>query len=180
MSTSQNRNSEKKNSSKLEVEAKSGQQPDKNTLIKRIAEASSEEEKKRLFSQLPEKTRMTIARSQVFSGPLPPPQQLKEYNDVLPGAADRILKMAERQSEHRQKMEGQVVESNTKNSRLGVIFAFLLGAMIIGGGIYLAAIGHPYGTWFSLGGVVSLVGVFVYGTRSSQKERVKKDKQRKN
>jgi uncharacterized membrane protein len=32
-----------------------------------------------------------------FSGPLPPPEALAKYNDILPGAADRIITMAEHQ-----------------------------------------------------------------------------------
>jgi len=179
MSTSKATNNTDSDNPKMEVDTKGGQQLDEGTILKKIVDASSDEERRRLFDQLPSHVKMTMRRSQVFSGPLPPPKQLKEYNDVLPGAADRILKMAERQSEHRQRMEEQIVNANTKDSHLGVIFAFILGALIIGGGIYLAAIGHPYGTWFSFGGVATLVGVFVYGTRSSQKERIKKNKQRK-
>ena len=40
-----------------------------------------------------------------LSGPLPPPEMLAQYEEILPGAAERILSMAERQAEHRQKME---------------------------------------------------------------------------
>ena len=40
-----------------------------------------------------------------FSGPLPPPNIIKGYEDILPGAADRILSMAENQAKHRQEIE---------------------------------------------------------------------------
>lgn len=33
-----------------------------------------------------------------YSGPIPPPNIIKGYEQVLPGSADRILKMAEKQS----------------------------------------------------------------------------------
>ena len=46
-----------------------------------------------------------IAVSQEFAGPIPPPSMMKQYEGTLPGSADRILKMAENQSEHRQWME---------------------------------------------------------------------------
>ena len=45
-----------------------------------------------------------VIRSE-FSGPIPPPNIIKGYEEVLPGSADRILAMAEKQSNHRQEME---------------------------------------------------------------------------
>ena len=39
--------------------------------------------------------------SRRFSGPLPSPDAFREYEDVLPGAADRILGMAEFQLRQR-------------------------------------------------------------------------------
>ncbi|MBI1739603.1 MAG: DUF2335 domain-containing protein [Acidobacteriales bacterium] len=47
-----------------------------------------------------------------FSGPLPHPEDLAKYEQVLPGSADRIIRMAERQAEHRQNLEKTVVLSN--------------------------------------------------------------------
>jgi uncharacterized membrane protein len=38
---------------------------------------------------------------QSFSGPLPPPEVLKRFDEIVPGAAERIIKMAEAQSEQR-------------------------------------------------------------------------------
>lgn len=47
-----------------------------------------------------------------YAGPIPPPAMLARYNEVLPGAAERILKMAEEQSSHRQYLEKAVVNSD--------------------------------------------------------------------
>jgi uncharacterized membrane protein len=48
-----------------------------------------------------------------FEGPLPHPKILHAYNDILPGAAERILNLLEKQSEHRQSMEkGQLKLAN--------------------------------------------------------------------
>src|SRR5213592_1328991 len=77
----------------------------------------------------------------MFSGPLPPPEVLTKYNEAVPNAAERILVLAERQAEHRQKLEAKVIASNTFNQTLGSIFAFILGLAAIGGGIYLIAMG---------------------------------------
>ena len=50
----------------------------------------------------------------VFRGPVPPPEVLAGYEATLPGAADRILAMAERQSRHRQELETTVVAGESK------------------------------------------------------------------
>ncbi len=51
---------------------------------------------------LPASQRAAIVHAQMeFSGPLPPPQVLGQYDEILPGAAERILRMAEKQQDHR-------------------------------------------------------------------------------
>ncbi len=54
-----------------------------------------------------------------FQGPLPPPQMLREYEDVFSGCADRIVAMAERQSAHRQAMEKVALRQRTRRSVWG-------------------------------------------------------------
>jgi len=49
--------------------------------------------------------RQIVSVSAEFSGPLPRPSVLQGYESVLSGAADRIISMAEKQSEHRKEME---------------------------------------------------------------------------
>ncbi|HEX7002390.1 MAG TPA: DUF2335 domain-containing protein [Trueperaceae bacterium] len=40
-----------------------------------------------------------------YSGPLPPAHELAGYDRVIPNGADRIMAMAEREQEHRHKMD---------------------------------------------------------------------------
>ncbi len=51
----------------------------------------------------------TIVQSEVravsYSGPLPPPEHLAQYNAIVPGAAERILAMAEREQEFQHKAQ---------------------------------------------------------------------------
>jgi len=42
-----------------------------------------------------------------YSGPIPHPNDLARYEEILPGAAERIMKMAELQAEHRRALEIQ-------------------------------------------------------------------------
>ncbi|MFT5891936.1 MAG: putative membrane protein [Dokdonia sp.] len=65
----------------------------------------------------------SITRS--FSGPIPPPDVLNDYNQVIPDAAERILQMAEKQSEHRMFLEKTVIPEQVSQSKRGQIFGFI-------------------------------------------------------
>jgi len=83
--------------------------------------------------------------------------------------------MAEAQSHHRQGIEANVIKSNTRNSILGVIFAFILGLSTILGGVFLAFNGLAWpGALLGSAGLIGLVSVFIYGTRSNKEERATK------
>src|SRR3989338_1832853 len=73
------------------------------------------------------------------SGPLPAPETLQKYNQILPGLADRIVKMAENQSIHRQKLESRVVWFDGFRSTLGLFFGFAIAIGGIVAGEYLIA-----------------------------------------
>ncbi|MGH9278453.1 MAG: DUF2335 domain-containing protein [Acidimicrobiales bacterium] len=65
-----------------------------------------------------------------FSGPLPHPRILREYNEICPGAADRILGMAERQATQRQALERIVVEGKDRRATQGQRIGGALAALI--------------------------------------------------
>jgi uncharacterized membrane protein len=72
---------------------------------------------------------------QIQSGPLPAPEILAGYEQVLPGAAERILQMAEDQQAHRFTMEPKVAATESRNSTLGIGAGFILGMTALIGGI---------------------------------------------
>lgn len=66
-------------------------------------------------------TRTEIAvTAERFAGPLPHPDILERYDKIVPGLAERIVKMAEGQSQHRQGLEHMVVQSNTRAAGPGL------------------------------------------------------------
>jgi len=117
-------------------------------------------------------------QTQVFSGPLPQPEDLAKYDQVLPGAAERILKMAEEQSAHRRSLESKVIESDVRNSRRGSWFGFIIGMTGILVGALLIYLGLPV-TGSILGGtaIVALASAFIYGTSQRRRERTQKYQQ---
>ena len=95
---------------------------------------------------------------------------LAQYEGVFPGCAERIVKMAESQSEHRQHLEKTVIEGNVKAEKRSSIFAFFLGAIAILGGIILIGFGKDVqGLVAIITAIVSLVGVFFYGRWRQEK-----------
>ena len=75
-------------------------------------------------------TRGVQVHGEIHSGPLPAPQILLQYNQIIPGAADRIIVMAEQQASHRQKLEQIVVKSGARDSLLGLIFGLIIGLVL--------------------------------------------------
>lgn len=117
--------------------------------------------------------KVVAARQTVqFSGPLPHPLILEHYNKIVPGAAERILVMAEKQSKHRRELEAKVISSEIKDAKLGLWFGFLIGMSTIMGGVIVMVSGAEIaGGFVSTAGIASLVGVFVYGSRQRRFER---------
>jgi len=112
---------------------------------------------------------------QAFSGPLPHPEILRQFEQVSPGAAERIIKMAEEQSAHRRQLESQVIASDIARSKWGQILGFVIAIF----GLVVSMVIAVYGNAIAgavLGGstIVSLVGAFMYGTNSRKDERVEK------
>lgn len=117
-----------------------------------------------------------------FSGPLPPPDQLEHYERIAPGIAERIVAMAEqhvsmadRQMQHRHGLENRVVDSNIKLAKRGQIFAYSLGVIGLGGGMFLIHAGlELWGGTAFLGSLASLIAVFIYGQKKQEKELTEK------
>ncbi len=82
----------------------------------------------------PAKTKVRVAR---YSGPLPPPSLLQDYEDILPGSAERIFNQFEKQGGHRRKLENRVVWYNVFSGTVGQVMGFLLFGGGIAGSIFL-------------------------------------------
>ncbi|MHB8710486.1 MAG: DUF2335 domain-containing protein [Minisyncoccota bacterium] len=111
-----------------------------------------------------------VARTS-FSGPLPPPEILRGYESVLPGLADRIVKMAENQSVHRQRLESRVIWFDGVRSSLGLVFGLIIALAGIVAGTYLILNGNDTAGLASL--IIPLgviVSAFVYQKRKGSRD----------
>lgn len=73
----------------------------------------------------------------VQQGPLPSPEILKQYEEIHPGATDRIFKLTEKESEHRRQIEMQALKVNGQSLLFGQILSFILLTLVIGAGTFL-------------------------------------------
>ncbi|MCI5131975.1 MAG: DUF2335 domain-containing protein [Candidatus Electrothrix sp. EH2] len=65
-----------------------------------------------LENRIRQETGLVQAASQtMFSGPIPPPTMLREYDAVQEGFADRIISMTEAQQTHRHELETKSVDA---------------------------------------------------------------------
>ena len=118
---------------------------------------------------------VVVQREQSFSGPLPPPEILGRYNDILPGAAERIIQMAEKQAAHRQALETVAISSDASRSKWGQIFGFIVATI----GLVVSCLLGIYGSAITAsvmgaGTLVALVSVFIYGSKTRKNERLEK------
>ena len=120
-------------------------------------------------------TQQTITQV-AFTGPLPHPASLKEYDTVLPGLAERIVTMAEAEARHRHDMDKEaarqnelIIDKEFSERRIGQFMGLGIAAVALGASIFAIAHGAEQAAMV-IGGttVVGLATVFVFG-------RIKKD-----
>jgi uncharacterized membrane protein len=126
-----------------------------------------------------EASRHTLVRTAShYSGPLPPPELLADYDAIVPGAAEAIINTMMRQTEHRMSLERIVIEGDSRRAYLGLGSAFTVAMTVIYLSYQLAMQGHGEASAVVLvADLAALVSVFVYGTSSRKQERLEKAKQ---
>jgi uncharacterized membrane protein len=121
---------------------------------------------------------ISVRKASSFSGPIPPPEILKGYNGVLKNGAERIVIMAENQSNHRMQLEDHAIKEELRQSRLGQVFGFILGLVGFGLATILAMYDHEtIAGIFGTTTIIGLVTVFVLGKRAQHKDLSGKDQQ---
>lgn len=150
--------------------AKKESQPEVQTI-----DLFEEELRKRLSNLLPSKGQDEIIRQivsvtyrEAFAGPIPHPRHLRDYEAICPGAADRLIAMAEAQQRHQVSTEEKLVAGEFSDRRLGLWLGAATFALLIGGAIYCGwhdktAVAIALVSAATIGGV----GLFVNGRSGS-------------
>ena len=125
----------------------------------------------RLTAEERQSRQTMIMRAEGFSGPLPPPEILANYDRIQPGLADRLVKLAESEADDRRSMEktalnAQVADARQVNNeaRCGQICALAITLVSLGVGGYTAINGHEIaGSILGVGGIGGIVTTFILG-----------------
>ncbi len=110
----------------------------------------------------------------LHQGPLPHPEEFRRYDEALPGAADRILVMAEREQASRldatrrtQEQQFALQCSALRASTLARLLGQVIGAGVIGGTLWVArdllmSDRSIAGMSALIAALAALAGLFVY------------------
>ncbi len=111
---------------------------------------------------------------EMTSGPLPAPEQLAKYDEVVPGAADRIIAMAESNQTHRQENESKIINEELKFNERGQIYGFAITAGLIAAACYMVRIDSAiFGALFGISGAAGILTQIFKAILPQQKEKQK-------
>lgn len=97
-----------------------------------------------------------------YSGPLPAPEDFAEYEKILPGSTDRILKMAEKQVDHRISSDNKIIDNTYRQSGRGQILGAILVVMFGVISLILGLTGHDsLAKYIGVTTIIGLAVVFV-------------------
>ncbi|MBL9045962.1 MAG: DUF2335 domain-containing protein [Tabrizicola sp.] len=80
----------------------------------------------------------TLMVSEHFSGPIAHPRHLREYEDICPGSADRIISMAEHRNQHNMDMDRTSLAESVKDQKLGMVMGGGLFALLVSAALVVA------------------------------------------
>lgn len=115
-----------------------------------------------------------ISSSVSMTGPLPPPSILAGYEQVLSGAAERIVSMAEKEQDHRHSFDNKCQKTDSRDSLLGILCGFVLGVAALVAGVIVIMrvpnkVGAVTGSVLGISGIASIVATFISGTKATWK-----------
>ncbi|MCY4360934.1 MAG: DUF2335 domain-containing protein [Gammaproteobacteria bacterium] len=120
--------------------------------------------KKRQSTVQRQNKQQVIQVTEQFSGPIPPPDTLEKYNQITPGAAERIIAMAERETGHRHDTEQLIISNEYKEAKRGHIFALIICSLGILTGGYIAISGLQWAAMvIGSSVVIGLASTFIIG-----------------
>lgn len=104
--------------------------------------------------------------SEHFQGPLPAPKHLRQYDEIVSGAAERIITMAEKEQSHRHSYEDFDLKVVNNQIVTGQWMAFILTLIFAGIAVWLILSGFEvvgsviFGTT-----IIGIATVFIVGNK---------------
>ena len=137
------------------------------------------QEGKNKRSVMPQEGKAIVHRGEIrsysYSGILPPPEMLNQYNMIEPWLADRIVKMAENQQGHRFGMEDfGIREMYKRDKRIQYISWFLLLVILIWAFVLLFLWSNIQWFLILVGTMITSIGAWWYSTARADTKKIEK------
>lgn len=111
-----------------------------------------------------------------YSGPIPPPTVLEDYERVQKGSIDWIYKAADEERAHRHHMEILTAERYFTERRRGQDYAFGICTFLLFISAMLAYFGEAWpSALLGSGGLTGLAYVFIQGRRNERRDEAQSD-----
>lgn len=139
-----------------EVDAAAGRPKDVVEIVEPYLTALPPEKKKEALR--------IISQSIRYQGPLPPPEMMAAYGAVIDDGPNRLMRLLEKQTDHRIAMESQLVGAKVGTTKLGQYFAAGLSVFFGLIALFLGYTGHDWlaGT-ICVSTITGLAAVFILG-----------------
>lgn len=116
-----------------------------------------------LIQSLPKDKQVEVRRlvmtAMSFQGPLPPPEILAQYGQIIPNGAERLMVLLEKQTDHRISIESRLVEARVSTTSNGQRIAAGLSVFFGVIALFLGYTGHD---WLAGSiGVTTIIGLAV-------------------
>ncbi|MGS2742953.1 DUF2335 domain-containing protein [Halomonas sp. LS-001] len=132
------------------------------------------DEEQRALTQLLQRHRTDVAlaistTTSAFRGPLPPPSILRDYENIVPGSAAKIIDWADSEREHRHRTETTIVRAETTRDLRGQILAAIVALAAFGlAGLALFLDHAGVAALITAIDISGLVAAFIYGRRNNE------------
>lgn len=124
---------------------------------------------------LAEEFMQSIAISQQYSGPIPPPAMLDQYDRIHPGLAEELVKFAKDEQLHRQGLETMAVSGEISKDKRGQNYALIICLAVLAVGTVAIITDAPVvGGLLSGSTLTGLAYIFITGRKqknSSQQDQ---------
>lgn len=120
----------------------------------------------------PAEKETVIATMEMYRGPIPHPNILKGYEDLYPGAAEKIINNGIGESEHRREMEIKMLKQHSKEFSTKYYLAFILCLVFLIASFYLILNDHVItGSVFAGTTFLVIIGTFLGNNDNNQNEK---------
>jgi uncharacterized membrane protein len=112
-----------------------------------------------------------------YQGWLLPAPIAAGWEELLPGAANRVMTLMEEQIHHRIAMERATILGNVRAQRWGLIFSALIVSIIVIGGIGLIAAGKEISGLAAIAGAIASVLIVFVTEKRRQDDELREKRQ---